>query len=68
MEQKTIYDLELHEVMTVKVKTNGSEYPAVWWVTRVPGGWFYQDANPNRTTVSEFFVPFNNEFRDTTRF
>jgi len=58
-----IYNLKLHETTIIEaiVVKNGA-YPTKWQVTRVPGGWFYQDANPNRTTVSEFFVPFNNEF------
>lgn len=59
--QKTIYDLKLHESIIVKV--TGQGYPTSWQVTRVPGGWFYQDDNPNRTTVNEFFVAYNNEFQ-----
>jgi len=62
--QKTIYDLKLHESIIVKV--TGQGYPTSWQVTRVPGGWFYQDDNPNRTTVSEFFVAYNNEFQIVT--
>ena len=59
--QKTIYDLKLHESIIVKV--TGQGYPTNWQVTRVPGGWFYRDDNPNRTTVSEFFVAYHNEFQ-----
>lgn len=57
VKSKTIYDLELHESITQE--TFGKGMPIKWMVTRVPGGWFYQDSNPNRKTVSEFLVPFN---------
>lgn len=59
---KTIYDLKLHESITIQIKSLDDSYPIKWQVTRVPGGWFYQDTNPNRKTVSEFFVSYNNEF------
>lgn len=61
---KTIYDLELHESITVKVFGSGNHIE--WHVTRVASGWFYQDQNPVRTTVSEFFVPFDNKFQIRT--
>lgn len=62
--QKTIYELDLHESVMVKVNiTDGRGYPCEWQVTRVASGWLYQDSNPRRTTVSEFFVPFDNSFQ-----
>jgi hypothetical protein len=60
--QKTIYDLNLHE--SIMVKVTGQGYPTTWQVTRVPGGWFYQEENPRKTTMSEFFVLYNNEFQE----
>lgn len=62
MKDKTIYDLELHESMEVKTG------PVNWEVTRVASGWLYQDNNPNRTTVSEFFVPYSNRFKPEQEF
>lgn len=49
--QKTIYNLELHELLDI-----GS----IFSVMRVAGGWLYLDKESNITT----FVPFNNEFMD----
>jgi len=64
MEEKTIYELDLHESIILHVDLLGDDdgYPYKWQVTRVPGGWFYQDSNISRTTVSQFFVPYDREF------
>ncbi len=63
--EKTIYNLDLHESMIIKVNTiNGKGYPYKWQVTRVASGWLYQDSNPKTTVVSQFFVPFDNSFQN----
>ena len=46
-----IYELALHE--TIKIH-------AGYWVTRVPGGWLYENEGEGITPT---FVPFNNEFQ-----
>lgn len=48
MEEKTIYDLKLHESIKVRGRL---------WVSRVPGGWLYEYLGS--TSV---FVPYNDEF------
>ena len=55
--RKTIYDLELHE--TISIRAKGGEYIFDWQITRVPGGWMYM------STIGEIdvFVPFSNEFQ-----
>ncbi len=51
LEEKTIYDLKLHE---------GMDYPCKhFWIYRVAGGWIYFD----KTNHLCVFVPFNNEFQ-----
>ena len=45
--EKTIYDLKLHEIMTIN---NGQ------LIMRVPGGWIY------KIDDKYIFVPYNNEF------
>ena len=60
--EKTIYDLDLHESMTIRVSPIDKKgYDFDWQVTRVASGWFYQDSNPRKTVVSQFFV-FANRF------
>ena len=56
---KTIYDLKLHEHLTL---SQGFD------VTRVPGGWLYQEwvDNGDTTTLSSTFVPYHDEFRGGT--
>jgi hypothetical protein len=54
---KLVHELSLHESTIVEI--TGTGHPAEWNVTRVPGGWFYQDASISRTNVSEFFVPLS---------
>ena len=51
---KSIYDLKLHESMTVKCRGEG--YPTEFQVTRVHGGYFYQDLNPRITVPVTFFT------------
>lgn len=56
--QKTIYDLELHE--TLKINKYNE-------ISRVPGGWIYNKSIISPTKGSVFmtstFVPLDNEFR-----
>lgn len=47
---KTIYELELHEDVAVST---------FYSVTRVPGGWIYEDLQ----SLATVFVPFSNEFK-----
>lgn len=58
MTDKSIYDLGLHESVSVN---NGTDS-----VTRVPGGWIYERwryvGNDNYEPFSTAFVPFNTEF------
>lgn len=49
-DQKTIYDLGLHEIL-------GTEKH---WITRVPGGWLYKFFHHD----SLVFVPYNEEFKE----
>ena len=63
-EDKTIYNLDLHESMTVIVRPIDKKgFPYECQVTRVASGWIYQDSNPKTTIVSQFFVPFDNSFQ-----
>jgi len=63
MKAKTIYDLELHESIIVKVETIGPSekyaplYPYIWQVTRVATGWIYQNASSNITQHEGYFIP-----------
>jgi hypothetical protein len=53
MEEKSIYELELHEMTVFK----GVE------IMRVPGGWIYSlNNNTYPQSTSKVFVPFDNEF------
>jgi len=47
---KTIYNLELHEILKISPKI---------WVMRVPGGWIYEHGS---TPFRNLFVPYNDEF------
>jgi len=52
---KTIYDLELHEIL----------YTEVAVIMRVPGGWFYNYGskfNNSNEYIETSFVPYNVEF------
>ena len=57
-EEKTIYDLELHELLLID---NTLAY--VKSVMRVPGGWIYSTKRNNEHEVS-VFVPYSEEFKD----
>ena len=64
-EEKTIYDLNIHESITIKVNpidNRGDDYD--WQVTRVASGWLYQDADPRQQARGSFFVPFDNSFQN----
>ena len=59
MENKNLYEMELHEVSEVADDhSNNSDFLA----TRVPGGWIYTLWFEG-TPVNSVFVPFNNEFK-----
>ena len=47
-----IYNLELHQF---------GKIPGGFYVTRVPGGWIYQDITDDNG--GGIFVPWNNEFQ-----
>jgi len=53
-EEKTIYTLKLHEHVGVGLNCS-------YMVTRVPGGWIYQD------NTAAVFVPFSDEFMEVTK-
>ena len=55
--QKTIYELDLHETISVEIMRGP------WTVTRVPSGWIYQNDSPSITIPVGFFVPFDNRFQ-----
>ncbi|WP_267739633.1 hypothetical protein [Myroides injenensis] len=60
-DEKTIYDLKLHE--SLKFRSRISESSLLTFnVTRVPGGFIYQ--NYDRNAV--IFVPYNEEFKENT--
>jgi len=50
-EKKELYEMAFHQ--TKKFSTG-------FYVTRVPGGWIYEDAE----TSSAVFVPYHNEFQE----
>lgn len=54
--KKTIYELDLHETVDVKIMSG------IWTITRVPSGWIYQNGSPSTTIPVRFFVPFDNRF------
>lgn len=58
-EEKTIYDLDLHETTSAN---NGTDS-----ITRVPGGWLYERwryiGNDDYEPFAVAFVPFNTEFQ-----
>jgi hypothetical protein len=53
-----IYNLKLHEVMTVSTKGDGKMD-----IIRVPGGWIYVVDFPGYRQAPSVFVPFQDEFR-----
>jgi hypothetical protein len=55
-----VYNLKLNEFMWLNVGTTE--------VMRVPGGWIYKvyDEATQRNCLSMCFVPFNNEFMETS--
>lgn len=69
--EKTIYDLKIHETMTVeevigeRELTQGKKEDIIkkYEVTRVAGGWIYAFDYPNFRQSPIVFVPFNNEFQ-----
>ena len=55
--EKTIYDLELNEIMEIPTIDQGKVA-----VIRVPGGWIYSVDYPGYRQVPTVFVAFHNEF------
>jgi hypothetical protein len=53
-EDKSIYDLKLHECLIIK-----RDYSMTYRIVRVPGGWIYKYVE----TDQHIFVPFDNEFQ-----
>lgn len=53
---KNIYDMKLHQCDRIQDPNGNYTYR----VTRVPGGWLYENCRHE----TEVFVPFNNEFQD----
>jgi hypothetical protein len=60
-DEKSIYDLKLHESMAVhptSIDQSGIQY---FSVLRVPGGWIYQVwDNDKQDYVREIFIPYYN--------
>lgn len=52
-EEKTIYELKLHETLEVKTNVGGKIE-----ITRVPGGWIYAFDYPGYRQSPIIFVPF----------
>lgn len=74
MEEKSIYELELHEFTVIQNSQHASMTSSGnTTVTRVPGGWIYRfvitksgglDKNGgNAAALSSTFVPYNEEFK-----
>jgi len=57
MEEKTIYDLKLHETLWI----SGADLTVI----KVAGGWIYQEYDTERDQPIGVgtFVPFNNEYQ-----
>jgi len=65
MKNKNIYKMKLHEIINIE---------GIGSVKRVPNGWLYYtsssittghiDSNSCSISVSETFVPYNEEFKD----
>ena len=55
--EKTIYELDLHEMIKVHTEKEGSME-----ITRVPGGWVYAFDYPGIRQSPIIFVPFDKEF------
>jgi hypothetical protein len=61
---KTIYQLKLHETVVEQIWNKyQAQITGYLYITRVPGGWLYRRADPNKGCSDQtVFVPFNNEF------
>lgn len=50
--------LEMFEAIALEATSIKEDLPKMsWLITRVPGGWIYQDFNPNSEYPSIVFVP-----------
>jgi len=59
-EEKTIYDLKLHDSM--ETKGGATRFT----VTRVPGGWIYENYRLDAGQMTATFVRYHNEFQIKT--
>ena len=64
--EKTVYDLKLHETLTVIVEKEEGEDKTME-VTRVPGGWVYTFEFPGWRQSPIVFVPFSDEIKKITK-
>ena len=58
MENKTIYEMKLHE--SIEYKKLGF---TTIYIIRVAGGWLYQTFRLDCNIMMSTFVPFDNEFQ-----
>jgi len=63
---KTIYDLKFNESLIIYTNpSNGTTQDGLkFTVTRVPGGWIYESV-AYASSLSNVFVPYNDEFQST---
>ena len=65
--EKTIYELDLHETLTVEEKVtplfDGATDIKKYEVTRVPGGWVYSFEYPGFRQSPIVFVPYHSDFK-----
>lgn len=59
---KTLYNLELHEILYVKTVGDGKIE-----ITRVPGGWVYAFDYVGYRQSPVVFVPYNEEYKKTLK-
>ena len=65
MEEKTIYNLDLHENLTIYIETKNSQDSICYVVTRVASGWIYQSTMMGVPASTSVFVPYDNQFMKT---
>lgn len=63
-DEKSIYDLELHESITINTVGENDRSNSIT-ILRVPGGWIYTSSTKanEAITQSSSFVSFNREFQ-----
>ena len=60
--EKTIYDLELHEILVIQTSI-GSKIE----ITKVANGWIYSFDYPGYRQCATVFVPFDNQYQSPTK-